>query len=72
MLVRVYFFPPIFYSMYTGSALLDIKADNIMLGIADNSVFSDFESQELQTPSPRKVLDGRFVYMSRELRMPKE
>jgi hypothetical protein len=50
----------------------DITADNIMFGIADDSVFSDFEERELQTPCPRKDLDGRIIYVSRELRMPKE
>ncbi|KAJ5582657.1 hypothetical protein N7535_001277 [Penicillium sp. DV-2018c] len=50
----------------------DIKADNIMFGIADDSVFPDFEERELETPSPRKELDGRIIYVSRELRMPRE
>lgn len=49
----------------------DIKADNIMFGIADDSVFSDFENNELQSPCPRKELDGRTIYTSRKLRMPK-
>jgi serine/threonine-protein kinase SRPK3 len=52
--------------------LIDIKADNIMLGIDDDSVFSDFEEEELQDPVPRKEvdIDGRMIYMSRDLRMP--
>ncbi|CRG82797.1 Putative dual specificity tyrosine-phosphorylation-regulated kinase 3 homolog [Talaromyces islandicus] len=50
----------------------DIKADNIMFGIADDSVFRDFEERELQSPSPRKELDGRTIYVSQELRMPKK
>ncbi|KAF4446701.1 putative dis1-suppressing protein kinase dsk1 [Fusarium austroafricanum] len=50
----------------------DIKADNIMFGIEDDSVFTSFEEQELNDPSPRKIMDGRAIYMSRELRMPKE
>ncbi|OBT41362.1 hypothetical protein VE00_08199 [Pseudogymnoascus sp. WSF 3629] len=50
----------------------DIKADNIMLGIDDDSVFSDFEEEELQYPVPRKEVDvdGRTIHMSRELRIP--
>ncbi|QQK46080.1 ERK3/4 MAP kinase [Penicillium digitatum] len=32
----------------------DIKADNIMFGIDDDSVLSDFENNELQDPCPRK------------------
>ncbi|PKY07214.1 protein kinase [Aspergillus campestris IBT 28561] len=52
---------------------LDIKADNIMLGIDDDSVFGDFEQSELQHPVPRKEVDpnGRILYMSQELKMPK-
>lgn len=42
-----------------------------MFGIADDSVFSDFEQNELQDPCPRKELDGRTIYTSRKLRMPK-
>jgi serine/threonine-protein kinase SRPK3 len=43
-----------------------------MFGIADDSVFSEFENNELQDPCPRKELDGRTIYLSRELRMPRE
>ncbi|KAK7414415.1 hypothetical protein QQX98_006693 [Neonectria punicea] len=49
----------------------DIKADNIMFGIEDDSVFSAFEEQELLDPSPWKLVDGRVIYVSRELQMPK-
>ncbi|KAH9885146.1 serine threonine protein kinase, CMGC group [Xylariomycetidae sp. FL2044] len=50
----------------------DIKADNIMFGINDESVFTKFEEEELHDPSPRKVAgDGREIYLSRELQMPK-
>lgn len=42
-----------------------------MFGIDDNSVFSAFEEQELLDPSPRKLVDGRAIYLSRELQMPK-
>ncbi|KAI1157405.1 kinase-like domain-containing protein [Nemania serpens] len=50
----------------------DIKADNIMFGIEDRSVSSDFEKKELSDPSPRKVLEDRTIYTSRELSMPKK
>ncbi|KAJ6017279.1 hypothetical protein N7451_000658 [Penicillium sp. IBT 35674x] len=43
-----------------------------MFGIADDSVFRDFEEAELQDPCPRKELDGRTIYTSCALRMPKE
>lgn len=42
-----------------------------MFGIADDSVFSDFEEAELRNPCPRKEVGGRTIYVSRELRMPK-
>ncbi|KGO73413.1 hypothetical protein PITC_085510 [Penicillium italicum] len=52
----------------------DIKADNIMFGIKDDSVFTDFEENELQRPVPRKEVDadGRTIYMSQELKIPKQ
>ncbi|KAF4967479.1 hypothetical protein FSARC_4974 [Fusarium sarcochroum] len=49
----------------------DIKADNIMFGVEDDTVFSAFEEQEQVEPSPRKQMDGRDVYLSRELQLPK-
>lgn len=52
--------------------LKDIKADNIMFGVEDDSIFSAFEEREMREPSPRKLVDdGRAIYMSRELQMPK-
>lgn len=51
--------------------LPDIKADNIMFGIKDDSVFTDIEENELQQPVPRKEVDERTIYMSRELKVPK-
>ncbi|GKZ55682.1 hypothetical protein AnigIFM49718_000765 [Aspergillus niger] len=46
----------------------DIKADNIsMFGIDDDSFFHDFTENELRNPCPRKELDGRNIYVSREL-----
>ncbi|KAJ6029597.1 uncharacterized protein N7446_011052 [Penicillium canescens] len=49
-----------------------IKADNIMFGSSDDSVSSDFENNEPQNPCPRKELNGRTIYTSRDLRMPKD
>ena len=51
---------------------VDIKADNIMFGIQDDSVFTAFEKEEQLDPSPRKLVDEITIYLSRELRMPKE
>ncbi|KAJ4387393.1 hypothetical protein N0V93_007984 [Gnomoniopsis smithogilvyi] len=51
----------------------DIKASNIMFGIGDKSVFTEFEEAEMSNPSPRKEeSDGRVIYVSRELGMPKQ
>lgn len=41
-----------------------IKADNIMLGITDDTVLTDFETEEHHSPSPRKGLsDRRTIYI---------
>lgn len=50
----------------------DIKADNIMFGIQDHDVFQKYEESELQDPSPRKVLDDRTIYTTRNLSPPKQ
>ncbi|KAJ5185750.1 protein kinase [Penicillium cf. griseofulvum] len=44
-----------------------------MIGIEDESVFSEFEETEMQDPCPRKVVnpDGRTIYLSQDLRVPK-
>lgn len=43
-----------------------------MFGIEDESVFTEFEQGEIRNPSPRKEdADGRIIYLSRELGMPK-
>lgn len=60
-----------FHSLLTDFLTTDIKADNIMFGIEDDSVFRTFEEQELVDPSPRKIVDDGVVYLSRELQMPK-
>ena len=52
----------------------DIKADNLMFVINDDSVFTDFEKYGLEKPVPRKEIDtgGRTIYMSQELKIPKK
>ena len=40
-----------------------------MFQLADSSVFTKFEEDELRNPSPRKELDGRAIFLSRELEM---
>lgn len=42
-----------------------------MFGIGTtDAAFTAFEQDELQNLSPRKELDGRFIYLTRELPMP--
>ena len=45
---------------------LDIKADNLMLTLRDESVLEDFEKAEAENPVARKVIDdSRTIYTSR-------
>lgn len=48
----------------------DIQESNMLLG-ADESVLREFEQEELNNPCPRKELEGRTVYQSRELNQAK-
>jgi hypothetical protein len=51
---------------------LDLKADNLMLHVADPSILEDFEKAELAHPSPMKAIgDTHVVYRSRTFRKPK-
>ncbi|KAG6147860.1 hypothetical protein E4U37_007772, partial [Claviceps purpurea] len=45
----------------------DIQESNMLLG-ADESVLREFEQEELNNPCPRKELEGKTVYQSRELK----
>lgn len=51
--------------------LIDIQEKNILLDLSDTSSQSDcnkFEMQEMESPSPRKIVDGdRIIYTSRPL-----
>ncbi|PSK42124.1 hypothetical protein B9Z65_4038 [Elsinoe australis] len=49
----------------------DIKADNILQSIEDQSILEAFTQAELKQPSPRKVIDEYTVYASRSLGLPK-
>ncbi|CCF39117.1 protein kinase [Colletotrichum higginsianum] len=42
----------------------DLSPNNVLLGVEDVSVFSKIELAELQSPSPRKVLDDRVIHLS--------
>lgn len=48
----------------------DIKEANILLP-ADSSVLTQFEEQELNERSPKKEVEGRVIYLSRKMGIPK-
>jgi len=63
---------PIPCGVVSNSDILDLKADNLMLSIEDESMLEEFEKAELENPSPRKIIDGtRSIYKSRNLPKPK-
>ncbi|KAE8401792.1 kinase-like domain-containing protein [Aspergillus pseudonomiae] len=45
----------------------DLQPNNILLGIKDNSILSEFEKAEFEAPVPRKILEDRTIYLSRPL-----
>ncbi|KAH0578353.1 hypothetical protein H2248_003967 [Termitomyces sp. 'cryptogamus'] len=48
----------------------DISPSNVMLNITDPTSLEKFEQAELENPSPRKEINGRFIYLSREIEYP--
>lgn len=52
------------------TAFQDIKGDNILQELVDQSVLEAFTKAELETPSPRKFVDGATVYASRRFDLP--
>ncbi|KAG6873987.1 hypothetical protein C0995_007943 [Termitomyces sp. Mi166 len=48
----------------------DISASNIMFGIEDVTVLEQYEQAELEHPTPRKQINGRFIYQSRPIQFP--
>ncbi|TGO08656.1 hypothetical protein BTUL_0198g00180 [Botrytis tulipae] len=49
----------------------DIKADSILSEIEDESILDAFTEAEMNSPSPRKVIDGVTVYASRGFDVPR-
>jgi serine/threonine-protein kinase SRPK3 len=45
----------------------DLQPNNLLLGIDDESVFSEYEKDESEHPMPRKVCSDRTIYLSRPL-----
>ncbi|KAI4704940.1 hypothetical protein J4E89_009525 [Alternaria sp. Ai002NY15] len=50
----------------------DIKADNILIEIEDQGIMEAFVDAEMTSPSPRKVVDGKPIYATRQFGLPKE
>ncbi|KAA8647912.1 serine/threonine-protein kinase [Aspergillus tanneri] len=49
----------------------DLKTDNLMLSLEDNTMLVDFAKAEAEDPSPRKQIDKcRIIYKSRSFRRP--
>lgn len=51
---------------------IDIKADNILHTIVDPGIMDAFVKEEMETPSPRKHVDGSTIYMSRRFGLPND
>lgn len=52
---------------------VDLKPDNILLGIEDRAVIDEIVSDEVEEPTPRKIKGSRAIYLSRnfgDLRKP--
>jgi serine/threonine-protein kinase SRPK3 len=49
--------------------LSDLQAPNILMGIDDETVLSEFEEAEARDPSPYKVDRQRVIYTSRQFRV---
>lgn len=47
--------------------LIDIKGSNIFLEMEDNTMLDRYVQAEIQSPSPRKIVDGKIVYRTRLL-----
>ncbi|KAK2861261.1 hypothetical protein FQN49_004383 [Arthroderma sp. PD_2] len=45
----------------------DLQPHNLLMGIDDKAVLYEYEKDELEYPVPRKVVDGRTIYLSRPL-----
>ena len=53
-------------STYAKAHSIDLKPDNIMMKFEDPSVIEDFIQVEAEKPMPRKVKDGRSIYLSHD------
>jgi len=56
------------FTVNISNYVTDIQAKNILMGIDDENVLTEFEETEVRQPSPCKVDRGRIIYISRQLR----
>ena len=45
--------------------MADLQPSNMLLGVNNQSIFAQFEQDEITNPTPRKELDERTIYLSR-------
>jgi len=45
-------------------SITDLKLDNILVGFEHPSVLEDFVDKQAKNPMPRKIKDGRSIYLS--------
>jgi serine/threonine-protein kinase SRPK3 len=64
--------PLLFHTYLWISRTKDIKADNILIELADTDLLDTFVQEELACPSPRKFVDGIPIYMSHIFGLPKQ
>lgn len=50
--------------LYTHSYIIDLSLENIIIRFKDQKVWEEIEQQEIEHPSPRKVLADREIYRS--------
>ncbi|KAH7085434.1 kinase domain-containing protein [Paraphoma chrysanthemicola] len=50
----------------------DIKADNVLIEIEDQDILKAFVDAEMTSPSPRKTVDDKPIYATRQFGLPKE
>ncbi|OKL55777.1 hypothetical protein UA08_08895 [Talaromyces atroroseus] len=43
----------------------DLQPSNLLMGIDDQSILSEYEKDELEHPIPRKIAEDRTIYLSR-------
>ncbi|KIY53613.1 kinase-like protein [Fistulina hepatica ATCC 64428] len=58
-----------FLHNHAGLIHTDLQENNIILELDDPAALSEFEEQELNDPSPRKIVGDRVIYTSRELQL---